>query len=179
LIRTEQVRFCPMKGHEAMRLEDIAPEIFSEVMRDVDLFVGVTSIGTDPEWAANSENEHQDYWRAFSFGELTQAAEGRKGVLERMLPRLAGLREKCALDGRFLVVRGELHEYRIHLGSSNVLMEPGSRYLCIVQGAGDKTQSVHLPFEGDRVLSLILSKAFLLANDAKIKDESIRRQIRS
>jgi len=57
-------------------------------------------------------------------------------------------------------------------------MEPGSRYLCIVQGPGDVAGSLPLPFEGDTMLALILSKAFLLANDKAIKDETILRQIR-
>jgi hypothetical protein len=34
-----------------------------------------------------------------------------------------------------------------------------------------------LPFEGDPTLSIIISKAFLLAEDAKIKDPTITRQI--
>jgi hypothetical protein len=34
-----------------------------------------------------------------------------------------------------------------------------------------------LPFEGDRVLSIILSKAFLLADDRKITDPTITRQL--
>jgi hypothetical protein len=34
-----------------------------------------------------------------------------------------------------------------------------------------------LPFEGDNVLSIILSKAFLLAADDKITDPTILRQI--
>jgi hypothetical protein len=60
-----------------------------------------------------------------------------------------------------------------------VLMEPGSRYLCIVEGAATKAtpRSLLLPFEGDHKLSLILSKAFLLADDRKIKDETILRQL--
>ncbi|MEX1094530.1 MAG: hypothetical protein WED34_00685 [Planctomycetales bacterium] len=37
---------------------------------------------------------------------------------------------------------------------------------------------MHLPFEGDRTLSIILSKAFLLAEDAKIDDPTITRQLR-
>lgn len=46
---------------------------------------------------------------------------------------------------------------------------------------GDRqgTRGVFLPFEGDNTLSIILSKAFLLADDAKIKDETILRQIAS
>jgi hypothetical protein len=37
---------------------------------------------------------------------------------------------------------------------------------------------VFLPFEGDRTLSIILSKALLLADDDKITDASITRQIK-
>jgi hypothetical protein len=97
-------------------------------------------------------------------------------VLASLLPKLA-IRDCCRIDGRFLVVRGSLHEYRIHLGSGNVIIEPGSRYLCIVQGPAETSARVQLPFEGDRILAVILSKLFLLADDAKIKDETIRRQL--
>jgi hypothetical protein len=44
--------------------------------------------------------------------------------------------------------------------------------------AARKDDTVLLPFEGDRTLSVILSKAFLLADDAKIKDASIVSQIK-
>ena len=179
LIGTGHVEFRTLtKPYPEIPLEDVPPVVFSEVMRDVDLFVGVTSIGADPAWGANPENQHFDYWRAFSFGELAHAAEARQSVLERLLPRIPHLKACCWFEGRFLVVRGSLREYRIHLGSGNVMMEPGSRYLCIVQGPGDAAATVHLPFEGDRILSLILSKALLLAGDATIKDETILRQIR-
>jgi hypothetical protein len=51
--------------------------------------------------------------------------------------------------------------------------------LCIVRAAARSPAAgkVYLPFEDDR-LSLILSKAFLLADDSGITDESILRQIR-
>jgi hypothetical protein len=35
-----------------------------------------------------------------------------------------------------------------------------------------------LPFEGDRILSIVLSKAFLLAEDRKITDPTIVQQIK-
>jgi hypothetical protein len=38
-------------------------------------------------------------------------------------------------------------------------------------------KSRSLPFEGDPVLSVILSKAFLLADDRAITDPTITRQI--
>ena len=44
-------------------------------------------------------------------------------------------------------------------------------------GAGPSSNKVHLPFEGDRVLAIILSKAFLLADDHKITDKTILTQI--
>lgn len=56
-------------------------------------------------------------------------------------------------------------------------MEPGDVYLCIV-AAGKRGGRAFLPFEEDGRLSLILSKAFLLADDTKITDESILRQIK-
>ncbi|HMC87966.1 MAG TPA: hypothetical protein VKI17_00395, partial [Gemmataceae bacterium] len=77
--------------------------------------------------------------------------------------------------------RGDLRTYKIHLGSGNILMAPNDEYLCIVprQAASTGRNRVFLPFEGDSMLSIILSKAFLLAGDAKIKDVSIARQIGS
>jgi len=204
LIRTGQVRFKPLDNAkpdrfefaglltntapitsedlmrampQPARLDSISPVVFSEVMRDCDLFVGVTSIGADPNWNNQHPNgPHQAYWHEFAFGELTAAAENRRSILEALLPKLS-LRDRAHIEGRYLVVRGDLHEYRIHLGSGNVMIEPGSRYLCIVQDAGDTAARVQLPFEGDRILALILSKAFLLLNDSKIKDETIRRQL--
>jgi hypothetical protein len=77
-------------------------------------------------------------------------------------------------------VRGDLRTYKIHLGSGNILMEPNQQYLCIVParaGAKSDTSSLYLPFEGDSILSVILSKCLLLAEDSKIKDPSILSQI--
>lgn len=58
-------------------------------------------------------------------------------------------------------------------------MEPNARYLCIVPGSGKNLggDRVVLPFEGDGLLSIILSKAFLLAEDEKITDSTILSQI--
>jgi hypothetical protein len=175
LIRTGPVRFVSAVAPQP--LESVPPIVFSEVMRDVDLFTSVSSIASDPAWGQQDPMPMREYWTAFSFGELSEMAQNRRSVLERLLPQLS-LRDRCRIDGRFLVVRGDRTTYRIHLGSANVLMEPGSRYLCIVQGAATKVSphSLALPFEGDHTLALILSKAFLLADDCNIKDQSILRQ---
>ncbi|WP_206061085.1 hypothetical protein [Nonomuraea basaltis] len=77
-------------------------------------------------------------------------------------------------------VRGDLRTYKIHLGSGNILMTPGDRYLCIVpkQASGSGADQVFLPFEGDQVPAVILSKAMLPARDTTITDPSIIAQIR-
>jgi hypothetical protein len=60
-------------------------------------------------------------------------------------------------------------------------MEPNQRFLCIVParggGIGTSGSRVFLPFEGDGLLAIILSKAFLLADDRLITDPSITRQL--
>ncbi|MFF0083434.1 DUF4132 domain-containing protein [Streptomyces canus] len=175
---TDQVRFERRDGRRWREapLAEVPPLVFSEAMRDVDLFVGVTSIAADPDWTDRGEDRHAAYWRTTTFGALTASAEVRREALERILPRLK-IAGRCSLDGRFLVVRGDLTTYRIHLGSANILMQPDDAYLCIVPSRGKGTGKVFLPFEDDR-LSLILSKAFLLAADTEITDETIVRQIK-
>ena len=58
-------------------------------------------------------------------------------------------------------------------------MEPNDQYLCIVPDsrARPTQDDLYLPFEGDSTLSIIISKALLLADDTKIKDPTITRQI--
>ena len=168
-VATSTVRF--KKKYKAVKLDKIDPLFFSEVMRDIDLFVGVSSVGNDPDWA---DRENNDYWQGTSFGALSESAKTRFDVLSALIPKLK-IAAQLSLEGRFLKVAGKLCTYKIHLGSANILMEPNDSYLCIV-GAREK-KVVMLPFEGDKTLSMILSKAMLLANDDKIKDQTILSQI--
>lgn len=178
-VSTDQVRFYrPNDAQEPSALDQIPPIVFSEVMRDVDLFVGVASVGNDPNWQDGGPGGHYfDYWQGYSFGDLSATAKTRKAVLERVIPKLK-IADRCTFEDRFLVVRGELRTYKIHLGSSNILMLPNDQYLCIVPGRSPAAvNNVALPFEGDHTLDVILSKAFLLAADDKIKDSTIVSQI--
>ena len=179
-VTTDQVRFASLGSRERLRLTDVPALVFTEMMRDVDLFVGVCSIGNDPTWVDGAPRGYDEYWQGFAFGDLSASAQTRRAVLERLLPRLA-IASRCTLLDRFLVVRGDLRTYKIHLGSGNILMEPNDQYLCIVpdrsQRAEDGAGRLFLPFEGDSTLALILSKAMLLADDRKISDPTITRQI--
>ncbi|MBM2622960.1 DUF4132 domain-containing protein [Actinoplanes sp. LDG1-06] len=173
---TDQVRFAVRAGRrwEPVPVTDVPARVLSEAMRDVDLFVGVTSIAADDTWADRGEHPFGMYWQTAGFGALTGSAEVRRDVLARLLPRLA-IGSKCELTDRFLRVRGSRATYKIHLGSGNILMEPNDAYLCIVPAG--RSARVSLPFDDDERLSLILSKAFLLAADEKITDATILRQL--
>jgi hypothetical protein len=198
-LSTDQVRFYPLgaaqlqahaggggygrsgrrEADEPLPLETVPPLVFSEIMRDVDLFVGVASVGNDPNWADGGPGgQYRDYWQSYSFGELSATAQTRKALLQRLLARLK-IADRCTLADRFLVVRGSIRTYKIHLGSGNILMAPNDQYLCIVPkqavAAGER---VLLPFEGDATLSIVLSKAFLLADDAHITDPTITSQLK-
>ena len=180
-LATDQVIFYRPESETPVRLEQIPPVVFSEVMRDADLFVAVTSIGADPTWDPDARNNpFNAYWQSFSFGDLSSSGETRRQILQSLLPRLK-IANACSLTDRFLRVQGKLRTYKIHLGSGNILMEPNDQYLCIVPGRSSTPSSPHsplfLPFEGDSTLSIILSKAFLLAEDDQITDPTITRQI--
>ncbi|MBO9489788.1 DUF4132 domain-containing protein [Endozoicomonas sp. G2_1] len=179
-VATDQLRFCDQSG-EAVELADVPPLLFSEIMRDADLFVGVASVGNDPQWqdgGPDGRAAYRDYWHSYSFGDLSEVAKTRKDVLEKLLPRLK-LRDVAHIDNKFLIVKGTKHTYKIHIGSGNILIMPNDRYLCIVPSRSkDKNlNNVFLPFEGDNGLSIVLSKAFLLAEDNKIKDPTILSQL--
>jgi hypothetical protein len=178
LCTTDQVRFyrADAEAEGPMPLVDVPARAFSEAMRDIDLFVSVASIGADPMWQDRGERRFDEYWQHAVFPEeLSEAAKVRRELLADLLPRLR-IAERCELGDTYLRVQGARGAYRIHLASAAVTMEPDGRFLCIVPSRG-KQQSIFLPFEGDLRLSEILSKAFLLAADTKIRDASIVRQL--
>ncbi|MFJ2478247.1 DUF4132 domain-containing protein [Streptomyces sp. NPDC087659] len=200
-LRTDQVRFYPadapqnvaepfgggysmsvdgvQRPTDPLPLSEIPALVLSEVLRDVDLFVGVASVGNDPTWQDGGPGgRFLGYWASYSFGELDASAETRRDLLTRLLPRLA-IGGQCTIEGRFLQVKGTRHTYRIHLRSGNVMISPEDRYLCIVPSPSDGLTGLdpYLPFDGDRTLSLILSKAMLLVRDDKITDPTILSQL--
>jgi hypothetical protein len=197
---TDQVRFYARAGRsraEPVPLRDVPGVVFSEAMRDVDLFVSVASMAADTNWrdtgldrqnvlrqaltdaalAAASGRPYTD-WRGPAFGELTGSAESRRQVLNWMLSQLA-VSDRLELDDRWLRVRGDLRSYKIHLGSGDILMGPNDEYLYIVSAGGEDPDlgQIYIPFDDTR-LSTILSRAFRLARDREIKDPTIIAQLK-
>ncbi len=180
-VLTDRVHFRSLSSGELAPLGDVPPRVFSEVMRDVDVFVNVCSIGNDPLGGNRGPNERRAYWQHYAFGELAESARTRQDVLQRLLPRLRKLDGRWSIADRFVIVRGDVRTYKIHMGSGNVLMEPNDQYLCIVRDPsvddGARISELFLPFEGDLTLATIVSKALLLVDDRAIADPTITRQI--
>lgn len=176
-IASDQVRFVNGRS-ESVPLDDVPPVVFSEVLRDVDLFVAVTSVANDPNWTdGGPDGRFGGYWTQWAFGDLGQSAQTRRELIATIAPRLS-IRDKLEITEKFLVVEGKRQKYAIHFGSGNIQILPANRYLCIVPDRPPlETEKLRLPFAGDSLLSIILSKAFLLVDESRIKDETILRQL--
>lgn len=176
-LASDQVRFLD-RHQQAIALDQLRPVLFSEVMRDVDLFVAVTSVANDPGWTdGGPEGRHGGYWREWAFGELGQSASTRRELISWLRPKLS-IADKLEITDKFLIVTGKRQSYAIHFGSSNIQIRPRNRYLCIVPDRPPaEAQGIKLPFAGDGLLSTILAKAFLLVDEDKIKDQTILRQL--
>jgi hypothetical protein len=178
-VSTDQIRFVDTVNNTLIPLSEVPIIPFSEVLRDTDLFVGVASVGNDPTWIdSGGLPRFYNYWTNYSFGDLSEMAINRKEILDNLIPRLK-IASVTTVTDKFVVVKGKLRTYKIHIGSTNILMEPNDQYLCIVPDRSQKNVSseLYLPFEGDSGLSVIISKAFLLAADDKITDRTITSQI--
>lgn len=177
-ISTDQVRFVRNSTGAAIALIDIDRVVFSELMRDVDLFVAVTSVAADPGWQdGGPEGRFGAYWHEWAFGDLGQSAETRKALIAGIAPRLS-IASKLEIGEKALIVTGKRHKYAIHFGSANIQILPENRYLCIVPDRSPReSDNIRLPFTGDGQLSTILAKAFMLVDESKIEDPTIVRQL--
>jgi hypothetical protein len=176
-LTTDHVRFTDAQS-QPVELDAISPVILSEILRDVDLFVAVTSVANDPAWTdGGPHGQHGDYWREWAFGELGVSAQTRRELISWIVPRLS-IADRLEVTDKYLIVEGRRQRYAIHFGSGNVQSRPANRYLCIVPGRDPgETAAIKLPFTGDGVLSMILAKAFLLVDEDKITDPTILSQL--
>ena len=179
LCTTDQLRFRTLDG-DPVDLTEVPPVALSEALRDADLIVSVASIGADAAWIdAGVGREHeayQDYWRAYVDAPLETLATNRRETLAELLPALE-IAGRCELTDRHLVVHGDCASYEIHLGSAAVFTAAEHRHICIVPARSAKLTGGYLPFDDDRTLTLILSKAVLLADDRAITDPTILQQL--
>lgn len=139
-------------------LGEVPPVVFSEACRDLDLVVGVGSVGEDRIDAV-----------------LAYMPE-RRVIVEQALPWL-GLGARARIEGRYVRVRGELNEYRVHMGSGQVHALPSGRSIAFPLSAW--APELHLPpdAEIDPRAAVVLQRVLILAGDALVTDSDLASQL--
>ncbi len=154
----EYVAFYDRKTFKPMLIKDIPDIIFSETMRDVDLAVSIAHVGgVDPETSHST-------------------IQMRQAILEFTLPLFK--LTNVSFNGNFAIVKGQLANYSIHLGSGNVHQINGAQIALSVVPSQHRGR-LFLPFvDDDPKTAEIITKVLFFAEDKTIKDPFILNQIR-
>lgn len=155
----EAVVFYDRKTWEELAIGQIPDRIYSEVMRDADLAVSTAYVGgVDPE-AGHS------------------TVEMRRGIIEGNLA-LFGI-TNVRLKENHALIDGTYGQYTVHLGSG-VIHQTGNAMLNVLPVHSQQRGRIFLPFvDEDPKTAEILSKILMFAEDEKIRDPAVIRQIRT
>jgi hypothetical protein len=153
----ETVRFFRRDKYELVPFAEIAPIIFSEAMRDIDLAVSVAHAGgVDPETSHST-------------------IEMRIAIARELLAMLSV--GNVTFQSAHAHIKGSLGEYSVHMGSG-VIHKSGTGMIAVLPVHSQARGKIFLPFaDDDPKTAEVLSKILLLADDTKIKDPTILRQM--
>jgi hypothetical protein len=153
----EEIRFTRRGEWKPLPVAEIAPRLFSEVMRDLDLVVSVAHRGgVDPEASASTVE--------------------MRAALVREAATLLHL-DNIRFQKSHVLIDGKLATYSVHLGSAIVHRQPGG-FVCIVPVHSQHRGRLFLPFaDNDPRTAEVVSKVLLLARDTEIKDPTILEQL--
>jgi len=167
-LTTHQVRFHD-EGDNPVPLERVPPLVLSEIMRTSTCSSAFASVGNDPNWVDGGPISTTRVLRKLPLVRADALRRDEEGGA-----RAAG---PAPQDRRSLFVHRPLPggprrpEYvQDPPRQRECLDRAGGTYLCIVPKSAPG--GIFLPFEGDETLSIIVSKAFLLADDTRIRDRS-------
>ena len=154
----EYVYFSSTRTYNRLKIADIDPILYSEVMRDVDMTISIAFVGgVDPE-TGNSTKE-------------------LRAAIIKCTADLMKFKNVTVSDN-FIHVKGSLADYTIHLGSGNV-RQVGGVEIPIIPVHSQHRGKLYLPFmDEDPKTVEIVSKMVLLAEDNKLKDPTILKWIK-
>jgi hypothetical protein len=177
-IGSDQVRFY--REQREIAVDEVPALVYSEIMRDVDLFTSVCAVGEDETWSDQGDRGMGILFERFDVHAVTAITSLRADVLSRVLPHTR-IADCCKVEKSWLEVRGQLGTYRINLGwSGTALMnDKSARWLRIPQEILSEVDLglKDLPIDLDYRTELVLRKAYVLADDWKIDSPDLVRQL--
>ena len=175
---SDQVRFY--RDRKEIALDEVPAIVYSEVMRDVDLFTSVSAVGQDESWSDQGDRGMGILPSGMDMNEVSALLELRLDILSRVLP-LTDIADRCKIDKAWLVVQGQLGTYRIEVSWGLALRksDSGVRHITIPQKVLDQVplDVSPIPIELDYRTEAILRKAYVLANDWNIDSPELIRQL--
>jgi len=175
---SDQVRFY--RDRREIPIEEVPAIVYSEIMRDVDLFTSVSAVGQDESWSDQGDRGVGVVASRMDINELSAALALRIEIMSRVLP-LTPIAEHCKIEKTSLVVRGRLGTYRIEMLLGGVLRmtDSGVRQLKIPQKLLDDVllDFTAFPIDIDHRTEMILRKAYVVANDWEIDSPDLIRQL--
>ncbi|MBV9339364.1 MAG: DUF4132 domain-containing protein, partial [Acidobacteria bacterium] len=130
-LASDQVRFY-RDGRE-IAVDEVPGIVYSEVMRDVDLFTSVSGIGEDESWADQGDRG-TGLLTSSNTNEFSAMITLRSEILARVLP-LTPVADRCQVERAWVEIRGQLGTYRVLIAWGGVLRltDSGVRRLKIPQ----------------------------------------------
>ena len=93
-----------------------------------------------------TSDRYTDYWHGYAFRRFVGVGRNAQNGADQTCCRASKSLTVANFPGGSCKVRGDLRTYKIHLGSSNILMEPNDQYLCIVPGRGETCRNRRFVF---------------------------------
>jgi hypothetical protein len=175
---SDQVRFY--RNRREIEIAEVPAVVYSEVMRDVDLFTSICAVGSDETWSDQGDRGTGLPAASKDPEEFSAIFALRIDMLSRVLPFMV-IASRCKIESVWLIVQGKLGTYRILIpwGTVSRMTDKGARQISIPQKL---LEAVPVDFSAslidlDHRTEMILRKAHVLANDWNIDSPELIRQL--
>ncbi len=177
-LSSDQVRFY--RDRREIEVEAVPAIVYSEIMRDVDLFTSICAVGSDETWSDQGDQGTGLPAAIRNPEELSNLFALRMEMLDRLLPLMA-IAPQCKIESVWVIVQGKLGTYRILIpwGTVSRMTDQAFRPITIPQELLEAApiDFSALPIDVDYRTEMILRKAHVLANDWNIQSPDLIRQL--
>jgi hypothetical protein len=177
-IGSDQVRFY--RDRREVAIEEVPAILYSEVMRDVDLFTVVSAVGVDESWVDQGDRGIGILSDGFDVRDLSGIIGLRRETLALVLPHTP-IQDRYKIHQTCLQVQGQLGNYRIDFawGGASLATETGFCRLAIPRKVLDAAplDFSKIPIDLDHRTETILRKAYVLAEDWNINSPDVIQQL--